>query len=292
MTALRALIAKLIDYAGLFPPAGLSMADAVGNYARYRASGVSWALGRFILPIARLEEFASEQARVEHDTPWSLSVLGTDRLDADLRVIDRFLQIHDGRAVIESIETKVSESWLDANDAARVPDSLEIYCEVDAVSGSNKVLSRIASKGWNAKIRTGGVTVEAFPDESTILRFMASCAQLRLPFKATAGLHHPLRCTRPLTYEKDAPEGAMHGFLNVFFAATLIRSGVEITRLGGILEERDPANLRVETDRIVWRDLEATDGEIAATRSSFAKSFGSCSFEEPIDDLRALGWLQ
>ena len=37
MSAIRALLTESIDYAGLFPPAGLDMASAVENYARYRA---------------------------------------------------------------------------------------------------------------------------------------------------------------------------------------------------------------------------------------------------------------
>jgi hypothetical protein len=292
MDAMRALLRELVDYAGLFPPAGLSMERAVAAYARHLESGASWALGRFIVPIGRLEEFASEQARVRHEHAWRISVLGSETLEADVRAAGRFNRLHDGRALIESIESKANDGWLRANASVDVPDSIELYCEVDGMVQTQELLSRVAERGWRAKIRTGGITPDAFPDEATILRFLSLCAQLDLPFKATAGLHHPLRCTRPLTYERDAVEGVMHGFVNLFFAATLIRSGVEVIRLEGILEERESAGFRIDEQRIVWRDLEATAAQIEAARATFAKSFGSCSFDEPIDDLRAIGWLQ
>ena len=75
--SLHILLNSLIDYAGLFPPSGLDMAKAVANYAGYRQSPHCWALGRFIVPSARLQEF--EQHFVPGRHPWHLSALiGTD----------------------------------------------------------------------------------------------------------------------------------------------------------------------------------------------------------------------
>src|SRR5436309_1541360 len=54
--SLTALMTGLVDYAGLFPPAQLSMADAAANYLQYRASGDAWMLGRFVCPAPRLGE--------------------------------------------------------------------------------------------------------------------------------------------------------------------------------------------------------------------------------------------
>ena len=57
-TPLRSLLTGLVDYAGLFPPAELAMAQAVEKYASYRKGAHTWMLGRFVLPVPRLEEFA------------------------------------------------------------------------------------------------------------------------------------------------------------------------------------------------------------------------------------------
>ncbi|HEX7807360.1 MAG TPA: hypothetical protein VF608_01500, partial [Thermoanaerobaculia bacterium] len=104
-------------------------------------------------------------------------------------------------------------------------------------------------------------------------------------FKATAGLHHPLRCVRPLTYEPNAPTGLMHGFVNVFLAAAMIEDAE------AILEERDASAFAFDDDGASWRDRRVSTEALEKLRSHCAISFGSCSFEEPIDDLRALHWL-
>ena len=55
--SVRTLLAEIIDYAGLFPPSQITMQEAVINFATYRNSNYSWMLGRFVLPVARLDEF-------------------------------------------------------------------------------------------------------------------------------------------------------------------------------------------------------------------------------------------
>jgi hypothetical protein len=242
--SLRTLLADLIDYAGLFPPAALTMQDAVRNYARYRDGEHAWMLGRFVVPRERAKEVPSE---------FPLGVLGIDEVKAgtleDVNAIDA-----DGRAV---------------------------YVEITDVS----LLEAIASRGLRAKIRTGGLTEDAFPTSERIAAFMRACRQHGVAFKATAGLHHPLRCVRSLTYEPNAPTGLMHGFINVFLAAALLDDAE------AVLEERDAKAFAFDDEGARWRDRFVSTEEIARLRSGFAISFGSCSFEEPIDDLRILGWL-
>ena len=239
--SLHVLLEHLIDYAGLFPPAALSMQDAVRNYARYRDGEHAWALGKFIVPQARASEVPKE---------FPLSILGVDEVKA-------------------TTEEEI---------AAFPPD---VYVEIADV----RLLGAIEKHGQRAKIRTGGITADAFPAIDNIAGFLRACKAAGVAFKATAGLHHPLRCVKPLTYEPNAPTGTMHGFLNLFLAAAMLDHADEI------LAERDPHAFTFDDEKASWRGHSVTTEELVTMRREFAISFGSCSFEEPINDLKELGWL-
>jgi hypothetical protein len=146
------------------------------------------------------------------------------------------------------------------------------------------VLPELKRRGLRAKIRTGGITEDAFPSAETVAAFLRACKAAGVAFKATAGLHHPLRCVRPLTYEPNAAVGTMHGFVNVFLAAALVDDAE------AILLERDPAVFAFSDEGARWRDRFIPIDALGEMRT-FAISFGSCSFEEPIDDLKELGWV-
>ena len=117
---------------------------------------------------------------------------------------------------------------------------------------------------------------------------MVFCAERRVPLKATAGLHHPVRAPQPLTYDADAPRAVTHGFLNVFLAAAFAWHGDR--DIGPVLAETDPAAFRFD-GRAHWRDRSLDAGQVREARLHFAHSFGSCSFDEPVRDLEALGLL-
>ncbi len=156
-----------------------------------------------------------------------------------------------------------------------------IYVEVSELD----LLDDVSALGLRAKIRTGGVTPGAIPPATYIANFIRRCAQRGLPFKATAGLHHPVRCVKPLTYDACAPRGTMHGFINVFLAAALL------PQAESILTEDDPHAFTFEDDAAAWRGHAVRTEDLARLRREFAISFGSCSFDEPIADLKELGWL-
>ena len=240
--SLRVLLEHLIDYAGLFPPAALTMQDAVRNYARYRDGKYAWALGKFIVPQARAKEVPAEIP---------VSILGVDEVKA-------------------TTEEEV---------AAFAPGT---YVEIADL----KLLDAIARHGLRAKIRTGGITPDAFPAIGNIADFLRACKAKGVAFKATAGLHHPLRCVKPLTYEPNAPIGTMHGFLNVFLAAAFLDDAEDV------LAEQDASAFAFDDEGASWRGRRVSTGELATMRRDFATSFGSCSFEEPIGDLRELGWIE
>jgi len=153
------------------------------------------------------------------------------------------------------------------------------------------LLAALADGRGRAKVRTGGITAAQFPEPAVLLRFIASCFRTGVPFKATAGLHHPLRGRYRLTYEPNSAQGTMFGFLNVFLAAAGVHRGMGEAQALELLTESDPASLRWDDDGVAWRGEHIDTPTLAAVRRGAAIAFGSCSFEEPIGDLRALGLL-
>ena len=288
--SLRALLSGLIDYAGLFPPAALDMKTAVANYARYLAGQDAWALGRFVLPVARFAEFEVAMADVQPIEPWGISALIGGSYDSDLAEVDRFNKRNAGKARIDSIEAKASTSDEICQIRAVVRGTIIPYFEIPP-SRAGQLLGTIAAIHGRAKIRTGGVTHDAFPSTETVARFLFDCAWSKLPFKATAGLHHPVRCLKPLTYETNAPKGMMHGFLNVFFAASCAEHKASVEQLMDLLERTSPKEFRFYDEYAQFANHQITTNAIRHARRSFAISFGSCSFEEPLADLRELKLL-
>ena len=299
MSALHALLAGAIDYAGLFPPASLDMATAVAEYAAYRAGEDAWLLGRLIVPVSRLAELEREAA--DHlprdaDVPWSLSALvGADPqadLDAMLAFNERHaLRSNGGLAVIDAAEMKADSAARVERAAALVDSGFETYVEIPASRDPEPLLAAIRDARARAKVRTGGVTRDAFPDAADLARFIAACARLGVPFKATAGLHHPMRAEYRLTYDAHPVRGTMFGFLNVFMAAALARTGMRDSDLTAVLEEREAGAFIFGMDDVSWRGHRADARTVAEARRKAVMSFGSCSFREPVDELETLGLL-
>jgi hypothetical protein len=238
MKSVRILLAHAIDYAGLFPPAALSMEAAVRNYEIYRDGPDSWALGRFVVPLARAEETG---------------------LPSDLMSV-------------------VAGGWETAGST--------VYIETPA-----ELLSEVQRLGARAKVRTGGVTRDLFPAPAALADFLVQCAQRKLAFKATAGLHHAVRGGNKLTYEPDSACATMHGFLNVLLAAGVAWHGGYRMLVRATLEESDAAAFRFDDAGAAWHGQRLSNAQLAASRDEFIVSFGSCSFEEPLQELRNLELL-
>lgn len=287
--ALRALLAGVVDYAGLFPPAALDVPEAASRYAAYRDGQERWMLGRFVVPAARLEDLLRARTRHEGADCWPVSVIAGPSLVDDIAAIER----HDrGRPLllVDSIEARIATT-ADIERQAPAASAYELFVEVPVRDDPAPLLRAVRDAGAFAKIRTGGVTADAFPSAREIARFMVRCAELSLPFKATAGLHHPIRAAYRLTYAADAPSGTMFGFLNVFLAAAFVCVGMGEADATAILEETDPRAFRFDADGVVWRGTRLSMERLTDARASFARSFGSCSFEEPVADLRTLTLL-
>jgi hypothetical protein len=163
-----------------------------------------------------------------------------------------------------------------------------IYFEIPTKGDVSPLVKAIAGAGARAKIRTGGVTPESIPPAAEVIDFIVACRRESVPFKATAGLHHPIRGSYRLTYEPDSPIGTMYGFLNVFVASALIYAGESEDAATAALEETDPAAFAFEDEAIAWRGKRIPAEQIEESRLEFAISFGSCSFREPVDELRPI----
>jgi hypothetical protein len=292
-----ALMTGLVDYAGLFPPASEDMRPALENYASYLDSPDGNALGRFIVPLPRLEELEESAGglmpRGRRSQPWRLSVLVAEDVRAAADEILKFNRRHaagsrGGSAIIDVAELKATTGDEIAHQRGDLPPRLRAFFEIPSTGNVSPLVTRIAKAGAGAKIRTGGVTPEAFPPAQAVIDFMAACLRERVPFKATAGLHHPVRGEYRLTYQSDSPRWMMYGFLNVFIAAALLYGGESEDTALAALEESDPSTLAFEEDSIHWRDKRISAEQVGACRSEFAISFGSCSFREPIDELAQL----
>jgi hypothetical protein len=241
--ARRALLARLIDHAPTFPPASLPLAEGLAEHRRVRQSENGWLVNRFVCPASKLPELGQE--------PLRLSI-----------VVDRQeLPPEDPR--IEAIEA----AGLDPE--VLVDAAPEIYYELPLRDDVSFRVLRLGELGIRAKVRCGGT---ALPTVARLTEFVEACRRLEVPFKATAGLHHPVR------------SGGEHGFLNLLAAAVF---GDEEEALG----EEDPSAFRASEDAFTWRDQSANANEIARARRELFVGFGSCSAQEPIDGLRALGFL-
>ncbi len=321
LASVRALLAGIIDYAGLFPPARLPLDQALRNYARYRRQPESWMLGRFICPAARLAELAPFADEVfPPGLPLPLVVLGkagtswaqlSVDLQADRLAIQDFASGFAGRVAVEGYECGLPDGGLPADFSLAnlaAPSSASTFFEisiganwrsgiaefVSLIKGVNQ--ERRASDGRSRrepdvtstcglKVRCGGLAASAFPTAEQVAFVMVQCRDAAVPLKFTARLHHPLRHFDPQFNVKA------HGFLNLFGAGVLAYGlGLKDEQVLPIIEEENSDNFHFEAERFSWRDL-AVDNASITTGRRLVTSFGSCSWEEPVADLRGMGLL-
>jgi hypothetical protein len=258
LSARRALFERLIDDAGLFPPARKDMARAADDHRAAEEGPHEWMLGRFLCPASRLEELRPLAA-----PDWTIGVVSDRGWEEDLAAALEF-----GADCLELREPG-PEAWDRLAEApitvfVEGPDDMEVLRQL----------------GLGAKIRCGGLDAAAFPSNAAVAEFIAECKRLELPFKATAGLHHPFRT-------RDEEIGVLqHGFLNLLAAAIL---DVPESRLEELIAAPG-SSFVVHRDYMRWHGFEADEGLVRLGRTRFT-AYGSCSFDEPVDDLLAEGIL-
>jgi len=301
--SLRALLDGSIDYAGLFPPANLELEPALRNHAAYVREREAWMLGAFILPVAKfadasafLDGFDVEHrlcvsalgAKTEHAADFGVAL--QNAADA-IRALE---QQHGAFARVTQIEMA-----LPSQPGAGVADAADALAELQmpafwesppddaerAIASLAEHRQAAGAQTFGFKLRTGGVIASAFPSAVQIARALVAAAEHRVPIKFTAGLHHPVRQFHSSVQTK------MHGFLNVLGAGVLgLEHGWDVQQTAKMLEDEDAALFVFTDESFTWDTWEIATERIAENRR-LVTSFGSCSFDEPREDLRALHFL-
>ena len=300
--SLRALLAHSIDYAGMFPPCSLALDTALGNQAEYVRSSEAWMLGGFVLPTDQFDATRQLLSQFDAQHPLRVAALALKAASADV-----FLEaVDDADAAIRSLSRHnidlISISHLEMflpkdvdvallNEARSIVGDLPVFWEAppDRTEQTIAVLAEFNSDADSAtfgyKLRTGGVTADAFPTSMQIAKALVTPATHQLPLKFTAGLHHPLRQYREEVKTK------MHGFLNVLGAAVLAAEHQwDANQTAIMLDDENADSFSFTDDFFSWREWRL-DAKRLQYRRRFVVSFGSCSFDEPRDDLRELNLL-
>jgi hypothetical protein len=300
--SLRALLAHSIDYAGMFPPCSLGLEPALTNQAECVRSLDAWMLGAFVLSTGQFDATKQLLSQFDAQHPLRVAALGpkTASTDAFLEALD------DADAAIRSLSRHnvdlISISHLEMflphdidltslQEARSILGDLAVFWEAppDRAEQTIALLAGFNSDAdlatFGYKLRTGGVTADAFPTSMQIAKALVIPATHQLPIKFTAGLHHPLRQYREEVQTK------MHGFLNVLGAAVLAAEHRwDTNQTATMLEDENVDSFLFTDDFFAWREWRI-DTKRLQYRRRFVVSFGSCSFDEPREDLRALNLL-
>ena len=300
--SLRALLAHSIDFAGMFPPCSLGLEPALKNQAEYVRAPDAWMLGAFVLSAERFDATKQLLSQFDDQHPLRVAALGPKTVSADgfLEALDnaeaaiRSLSRHSVELVsISHFEMSLPHDvgLASLTEARSILGDLPVFWEAPS-DRAEQTIALLAESNSDAdsatfgyKLRTGGVTADAFPTSMQIAKALVTPATHQLPIKFTAGLHHPLRQYREEVQTK------MHGFLNVLGAAVLAAEHRwDTNQTAMMLEDENVDSFSFADDFFAWREWRI-DTKRLQYRRRFIVSFGSCSFDEPREDLRALGFL-
>jgi len=291
-----------IDYAGMFPPCSLALEPALRNQAKYVRSDDAWMLNTFVLSVIQFDSAKQLLPQFDPLHPLHVSALGPKTenaaafLDAlaETEAAIRSLAAHN----VDLISLSQLEMWLPKdvdlpvlNEARSIIGNLPAFWEAPAERAPETITllaelnSEMDEPTFGFKLRTGGVKSDAFPTAVQVAQALVVPATHQVPIKFTAGLHHPLR-----QYREEA-QTKMHGFLNVLGAAIMAAEHKwNEKQTAAMLEDENPKSFSFDDEFFAWREWKI-DIKPLNNRRRFVTSFGSCSFDEPREDLRALGLL-
>jgi hypothetical protein len=302
--AFRALLEQSIDYAGTFPPCSLELEPALRNQAQYVRDPDAWMLGTFVLAMGKFDAAAGNLSLFDREHPLLISALEAKTANAGefsnmLKIaaekIRSFSAEHVDLVSARQLEMPLPQD-VDLGSLAKARSVLEglklqAFWETPVDSAEETIAllaehnSTTGAAQFGYKLRTGGVTADAFPASQQIARALVAAAKQRVPIKFTAGLHHPIRQFR------DEVKTRMHGFLNVLGAAVLAAEYQwDEEQISKMLEDGNATSFWFNGDSFAWREWKIATDQIKARRK-LVTSFGSCSFDEPREDLRALNLL-
>ena len=302
VNALRYVLDQAIDYAGMYPPASLSLSESLKSYQRHRSGAEAWMVKRIVLPVDALSKiyagsfesgsefrFAVIPRRAPSD--WLVS------LRTDLAILNGFLGKH-LVAVADVLEILLPDDVSSVEAMGRLLRSVEkdladrgAFFEVPGGSEflerfekAAKAIAGFSRHNWGLKLRTGGTTADMYPPPSVVAHALVIAREQGVPLKFTAGLHHPIR------HWNKRVGTRMYGFINILMAGLLAHHhGLSAERVEPILEDEEASNFSFTEQTADWRDLALPVEAIPRWRERVV-SFGSCSVDEPREDLEQLGW--
>jgi hypothetical protein len=307
---------KIIDYAGLFPPASLELAQAFHNFVFYGQGENKWMLSKFIIPASRLDELTTLMNGMKIEGTIPFSVLGSGgntiaefnkNFETDIDNIKNFTVSHGGLVSIDAMEVRLPKEIIEQEQEddmldlmISVSDKLEnalnktvpVFYEAPLAENHETTIIRVVetlaalNKNCGFKLRTGGTEPSAFPSAEVIAFAIISCCEFGVPMKCTAGLHHPIK------HYNEGVKSDMYGFFNIFGAGVLAyTSNLDELEIIEIINDEDPSEFIFSEDGFEWNEIEVTNAQIKEARENFMLSYGSCSFDEPIEDLKMLELL-
>ena len=319
--SLRAFMSSLIDYAGLFPPAKLPLDEAMTNFATYRQESNQWMLSRFIIPAKQLDQISTDMLKTaSREHPFRFSILGRggatldeflSNLQADIDAVLAFQDTFNNRVVTDLFEVKLPSGLLDSRDddglKTLLAQSSELFTQIGTVTPFYEVplsdnwqeqvtfaVNGIHTHNINTpkdrdagyKLRCGGVTADLFPTPEQVAFAIVTCHEKGVVMKATAGLHHPIR-----HFSTDV-NTTMHGFFNVFGAGLLAKTfNMPAKMLIDIITDEDAGNFTFTDAYFQWKTWKVSTQDLRRARQTLIMSYGSCSFDEPREDLESLGLM-
>jgi len=310
---------EIIDYAGLFPPAKLDLKTSLENYIKFKNSEHSFLLSKFICPVNLLGELIQLISKSHKDEKLNLSLLiqSSDK-ETDFKTIvkENLEKIKDeilncGKGIsIDAIELKLPSELLNSYKEDEIISLLDyisseirnsfdkelfFFIEGQFSEDSKKETKKLIDSIYHHnikfndagyKLRTGGITPEMFPSTELVAYSLKECIDRSVKIKFTAGLHHPFR---HYDYELRT---FMHGFINIFSAGLIAhRHNLSLGGMNEIISDENGNNFVYTVDCFSWKDWELCRDEIALARKELMLSFGSCSFDEPVEDLKKLKLL-
>jgi len=301
--SLHHFLYKLIDYAGLFPPAKLEIEPSLKNYAEYIKSTDKWMMSQFIIPVSRLDEIPTGlMKKYSENFPLRLSLISGDICN-DIATVNKFINMNNNSTIFTGYESRISDlamfsqNLLDVQKLGQDQNlNFESFYEVSPndswINQMNEVVSIISAfnaryeAGVGFKLRCGGVEANMFPPADNIAQAILACRDASVSMKFTAGLHHPVR------HYSESVKTKMYGFFNIFIGGMIAdKFNLEADALTTILLDENPENFTFDDNGLHWKTYSISSLEIQNYRQEAFISFGSCSFNEPREDLQQLGLL-
>lgn len=326
--AVKPFLEEIVDYAGLYPPASLSMVDAFDTFLKHRKSPHSWLLSKFVIGSNQLKELGELLHKVpKKELPIELTIVAPATTEFNefkqaittvVKEVALLHKNHENKVRTGTLEIKLP---VEAIYTGKGIDAIKAIDYAVKVMGKSRLLpqrlffeipgfdfdpklaekiirfiaahnSQIQSMNLpyyifsGFKIRCGGVEAHQFPPSKYLAKVMLAARDENVAIKFTAGLHHPIR------HYNESVKTKMHGFLNTFGASILSYtqdlSEIEVVEM---LEDENPDHFRFTDQYFAWKELAAPELEIKMLRMLSVLSFGSCSFNEPVEDLQELGVL-